>query len=1012
MKKIIGLLLAAAMLPVIAFANDGEENLTMRADITADVQQKAGEELLHIKDGNRAYAFTTDLGSTVAFPYHVDFDFGEYMVELHSMDLYSICGPEMGMTDIDIDIYDGEKYIPLRTGVKFTWKIAENYTTPEFRTVHFSEKPQTNKVRITVNSANLEWGNFRIDEIEFMGRVSGILEERDLSGIAPMYYRVKTGGSNPLPKSVLYEKDGVTTDVPVTWENLNLNKEGIYIVNGTAEYYGGSVKAIVDIYDPKKISAGGYVGTWCENILKKSTSSGLLGGISNYYSYTLKRSDAAKIVFRNSISKLIPVSKQYSGLDENNSAYAIYGSVLESGAFDGIADAGFEADKKLTRIEAVKIMNNLGKIMDAPDAVPSYGDIAALSEQDSKLLKRAYGSGIISDSNAFRPFDAITTAEFLTMLLSSGSGDMQSYSFFDNGAELANPNMGIFNYYYDDSIFEYDLMYPYDETFDDMPMLNVTYIRIPWGNLEPEEDQYDFSIIDTQLQRNKQLGRQIALRVTTMESYPNATPDWVFDKGAEFHQWNNIKAPIYDDPVYLENLEDLLSEVAKRYEGDDLAYVDIGYGIWGEGHVATYGGYLDVEIIEKQMELYKRCFPNTQIIMTDDGGYGWDNNFFDEYKDKMIELQIGYRDDSFFGITSMMEWRNPDEYLETEGIWQQSPVVMEPDHYATLKSKGAWGDGTDLLEQVELHHATYFGLHGLSRAMYFENPELMQGLNMRLGYRILPESVSISKTAFVHGTVALNVDWKNVAAAPCYKGGYPALTLTDEAGNIVTTMVDYNFNVKDLAVAEPGKAQAKTEEAEFILNDLVDSGTYKVYLSLGDIDGTPRIAMPLDTETDGERRYYIGDITVQGEYAVSVEEWQEDGNIWVRLEPHDNISSYSAYNFDILYIEEGGGEYYSRFGEMNFTWDKDIVSAALAAKESVLWDLDLSLIPEHWKYEKITDTSFLAGKTFKVYLQHRNITNDSNRNYYMISDEGRKTFIGRVYFDNNSVAHYTPPEEK
>jgi hypothetical protein len=40
-------------------------------------------------------------------------------------------------------------------------------------------------------------------------------------------------------------------------------------------------------------------------------------------------------------------------------------------------------------------------------------------------------------------------------------------------------------------------------------------------------------------------------------------------------------------------------------------------------------------------------------------------------------------------------------------------------------------------------------------------------------------------------------------------------------------------------------------------------GTFNLYVSIGDRDGTPRIALPLDKE-DGHRRYNLGTIIVKG----------------------------------------------------------------------------------------------------------------------------------------------------
>ena len=109
--------------------------------------------------------------------------------------------------------------------------------------------------------------------------------------------------------------------------------------------------------------------------------------------------------------------------------------------------------------------------------------------------------------------------------------------------------------------------------------------------------------------------------------------------------------------------------------------------------------------------------------------------------------------------------------------------------------------------------------------------------------------------------------WTNTGVAPCYPGGYPALTLKDDQGGIVAVLVDEQFNLRDLKVGPPAEAPVTQLESEFIIGlyaPTTQSGTYDLYVSAGQRDGTPNIALPLEGN-DGQRRYKIGRITIQAE---------------------------------------------------------------------------------------------------------------------------------------------------
>jgi hypothetical protein len=144
-------------------------------------------------------------------------------------------------------------------------------------------------------------------------------------------------------------------------------------------------------------------------------------------------------------------------------------------------------------------------------------------------------------------------------------------------------------------------------------------------------------------------------------------------------------------------------------------------------------------------------------------------------------------------------------------------------------------------------------------------------MNLRLGYRLQLAEASWPKTVRTEGSFRLATQWRNAGVAPCYPGGYPALTLKDAKGGIAGVFVDGGFDVRTLPVGPPGQAEIRAHEAEFTLPFNLGSGTYEAYLSVGTRTGTPRIALPL-ADSDGQRRYRLGTLTVTGDYDVRVGE--------------------------------------------------------------------------------------------------------------------------------------------
>lgn len=454
----------------------------------------------------------------------------------------------------------------------------------------------------------------------------------------------------------------------------------------------------------------------------------------------------------------------------------------------------------------------------------------------------------------------------------------------DTGRALRNPGMGWNFHHYDNTIDRYGTHLEPSDTLEDFPGASVIYLRLAWSFLEPEEGVYNWSILDTPAQRWLAKGFQIALRISCAESSPQqpyATPKWVRDAGAKGYTFSRGKGvdpageiwePKYDDPVFLEKLDRFLAALAQRYDGSpEVAFLDVGsFGVWGEGHTGASSRLpYDARTLKLHLDLHRKHFRRTLLAANDDfanQGRGL------EILHYARDLGMTLRDDSI--LVECGDRAYHKAYL-ADLFWPRLPIILEMEHYGHSVQRGCWGDGSLYLKAIEDHHASYATVHWQPREFLEKNRELVEKINLRLGYRLQLLEASWPEEMDRTQPLLLGYRWRNAGVAPCYAGGHPAITLKDSKGGIAGVLVDEGFDVRVLPVGPPGKALAigRTEkpahQADRPLaalrlppDPILKSGEYELFISVGTRTGTPRIELPLP-DGDGQRRYRLGKIRVR-----------------------------------------------------------------------------------------------------------------------------------------------------
>ncbi len=454
----------------------------------------------------------------------------------------------------------------------------------------------------------------------------------------------------------------------------------------------------------------------------------------------------------------------------------------------------------------------------------------------------------------------------------------------DNGKALVNPDMGWTMHFYSNVIANYGSKLEPSDTLDDFPGLSTVYLRLPWSFLQPEEDRFDWSVVDTPAQRWISKGKKIAFRVSSSESWMRyATPKWVEEAGAKGHNFTVGKGvdpdgpywePIYNDPVFLEKLDHFLAAFARRYDGNpNVAFVDVGsFGVWGEGHCWASTKIEVADSVRRQhIDLYLKHFKKTLLAVSDDFIGPGNRVASHPLTDHMLAHGVTLRDDSICVQPPPNSWYHAEL---AQSFWPKLPVVLEHEHYGPSVNKNAWRGGELLVQSVEDYHAAYMSIHWWPHEFLERNREVIDRINLRLGYRLQlrqlswPESIRLGEPFDVHAV------WANAGVAPCYPGGYMALTFKDAKGGIASVHVLDAVNLRELETGPPDKAPTRALKQTFRMAEIYDdgprkfqraatAGTYDVFVSVGQLDGTPQIALPLDGD-DGQRRYRVGTIRVAG----------------------------------------------------------------------------------------------------------------------------------------------------
>lgn len=373
---------------------------------------------------------------------------------------------------------------------------------------------------------------------------------------------------------------------------------------------------------------------------------------------------------------------------------------------------------------------------------------------------------------------------------------------WDTIRPLVNPDKGWYHHMLDNGINKYLIQDEKDLT--GFPGMDHLYLRLAWAYLEPEEGIFDWSYIDDIVEKYVPMGYKISFRISCKETGPAptsvpsevngiryATPYWVSQagaKGVERPEYGSASwTPVWDDPVFLEKLDNFHKAFAEKYDGNPwVRYIDVGsIGEWGEGH--TYSSTRispTVEEIKTHMNLHLKHYKKTQLIVADDL-LAYEKSEEDQQKLLNYALENGFslRDDSpmvqGYMKNDLDTWtvRHPEFFAE---VYKIRPTVFELEHYGKVISNGYWlgENGVEIISEykvsgadifrnaVKIIRPTYVGFHGYLGEWLTDNPEFTKEMLNMCGYWYFPKS--INSTQYKNRKLSFEIEWLNKGVAPAY----------------------------------------------------------------------------------------------------------------------------------------------------------------------------------------------------------------------------------------------------
>lgn len=382
------------------------------------------------------------------------------------------------------------------------------------------------------------------------------------------------------------------------------------------------------------------------------------------------------------------------------------------------------------------------------------------------------------------------------------------------------------------------------------------YLRFDWCDINPEENVWDFSYLDSIMDQWGKQGYTFSMRMCCFQTEvmrwgnnQRATPAYVRQRARGFQLENNAWEPDYADPYFLQMVEKTLNKLGEHYNHDPrLAFVDVGsFGRYGEGH--TTNGLYGLDILRQHIAITRKAFPDKLVLVNDDL-LRHNPDATDDLIAYCLENGVGIRDDSICVESHARRSPGYDTIHSPrlfDPFYPNFPVDIEFAH-GELIPEDVWQDGYPAIAALQRTHATYAGFHDYPGRFLERNQGFVNYCANRLGYWFRPDSLELNADGSGCVTVE-NMGWANA-----YHPYRMLLRLRNSNG------VHYDLGV--IADARDWNCGEIITSSFRICLEGIPKGTYFVEFALLDEDLNCYIKLALQETCHRNNWYEAGEISI------------------------------------------------------------------------------------------------------------------------------------------------------
>jgi hypothetical protein len=375
------------------------------------------------------------------------------------------------------------------------------------------------------------------------------------------------------------------------------------------------------------------------------------------------------------------------------------------------------------------------------------------------------------------------------------------------------------------------------------PLSGIHQVRWYWDMLEPEEGKINFTMIDSLLDKVARNGQLLNFRVMC-QNVNMVIPSWAIKQG--------IKAPYYDDPVFLKKQENLVKALGERYDGNPyIAFIDIGtVGQWGEWHTE---GNSDIKLpsdgnVKKIIDIYLQSFKKTPLVMLI-GGSGL------QYA---IDNGTGWRADCWGDMGT--EWnhmgvRYPQIFKASniDNAWKCGPVALETCWTIDKWFEEGWDIDYILSKALEWHTTS---VNNGSYEVPKEWWPKIQEFEKKLGYRFALVEFTYPSSVKNGELMKYTMKWENSGVAPIYMQYPLAFNISSISDSTKRWIIVTNEDIKHWM---PGVTDINSE---LKMPDNIPSGKYEISVGLiSQVTNKPVISLAIEGK-GSEGWYKMGEILI------------------------------------------------------------------------------------------------------------------------------------------------------